>query len=100
MSNRAFSRNSIFNKLATLLSICSILNVGVLVTPAVGGTGPSCARAAGTNRMPQQSDSRPAQADMPAQQAWKDKSLSPDKRADLVIEQMTLDEKIQLVHGS
>ncbi len=28
-----------------------------------------------------------------------DKSLSPDKRADLVLEQMTLDEKIQLVHG-
>ena len=31
---------------------------------------------------------------------WMDKSLSPDKRADLVMEQMTLDEKIQLVHGS
>ncbi len=30
---------------------------------------------------------------------WLDKSLSPDQRADLVIEQMTLDEKIQLVHG-
>ncbi len=30
---------------------------------------------------------------------WMDKSLSPDKRADLVLEQMTLDEKIQLVHG-
>jgi beta-glucosidase len=30
---------------------------------------------------------------------WFDKSLSPDKRADLVIRQMTLDEKIQLVHG-
>ncbi len=28
------------------------------------------------------------------------KSLSPDKRADLVIAQMTLDEKIQLVHGA
>jgi beta-glucosidase len=28
-----------------------------------------------------------------------DKSLSPDRRADLVIEQMTLDEKIKLVHG-
>lgn len=28
-----------------------------------------------------------------------DKSLSPDQRADLVIEQMTLDEKIALVHG-
>jgi len=30
---------------------------------------------------------------------WMDKSLSPDKRADLVIAQMTLAEKIQMVHG-
>jgi beta-glucosidase len=30
---------------------------------------------------------------------WLDKSLSPDKRADLVIEKLTLDEKITLVHG-
>jgi beta-glucosidase len=29
-----------------------------------------------------------------------DKSLSPDKRADLVIAQMTLDERISLVHGT
>jgi beta-glucosidase len=28
-----------------------------------------------------------------------DKSMSPDKRADLLIEQMTLDEKVALVHG-
>lgn len=32
-------------------------------------------------------------------QPWIDKSLSPDRRADLVLSQMTLDEKIQLVHG-
>ena len=31
---------------------------------------------------------------------WSDKSLSPDRRADLLIEEMTLDEKIQLLHGS
>jgi beta-glucosidase len=30
---------------------------------------------------------------------WLDKSLSPDQRADLLIEQMTLEEKIALVHG-
>jgi len=30
---------------------------------------------------------------------WENKSLSPDERADLVIEKMTLDEKIQLLHG-
>src|SRR5215467_8261808 len=31
---------------------------------------------------------------------WMDKSLSPDRRAELVVAQMTLDEKIQLVHGA
>jgi len=30
---------------------------------------------------------------------WSDESLSPDVRADMVIKEMTLDEKIQLVHG-
>ena len=32
-------------------------------------------------------------------QAWMDSSLDPDTRADLMIHEMTLDEKIQLVHG-
>ena len=31
---------------------------------------------------------------------WMDRSLSPDQRADLVLQQMTFDEKIQLVHGT
>ena len=31
---------------------------------------------------------------------WMNKSLSPDQRADMLIEQMTLDEKISLLHGS
>src|SRR5208283_1085130 len=31
---------------------------------------------------------------------WMDKSLDADKRADLMIDEMTLDEKIQLVHGA
>jgi beta-glucosidase len=30
---------------------------------------------------------------------WSDKSLSPDVRADLVIKELTLDEKISLLHG-
>jgi beta-glucosidase len=30
---------------------------------------------------------------------WMDKTLPPDRRADMVIEQMTLDEKISLLHG-
>ena len=33
-------------------------------------------------------------------QPWMNTALSPDARADLVIAQMTLDEKIQLVHGT
>ncbi|HYW44068.1 MAG TPA: beta-glucosidase [Bryobacteraceae bacterium] len=30
---------------------------------------------------------------------WMDKSLPPDRRADMVMEQMTVDEKVGLVHG-
>ena len=30
---------------------------------------------------------------------WDDKNLSPDQKADLVIKEMTLDEKIAMVHG-
>lgn len=44
-----------------------------------------------------------AQGPRPAAQApngpWMNKSLTPDQRADMVIEQMTLDEKINMVHG-
>jgi beta-glucosidase len=35
----------------------------------------------------------------PAKRPWMDPKLSPDQRADLVLEQLTLDEKIALVHG-
>lgn len=35
----------------------------------------------------------------PKHYPWSDKSLSPDQRADMVIKEMTLDEKIQLLHG-
>ena len=35
-----------------------------------------------------------------AQQPWMDKSLSPDQRADLVLKELTLDEKIGLLHGN
>ncbi|HZO91358.1 MAG TPA: glycoside hydrolase family 3 C-terminal domain-containing protein [Chthonomonadaceae bacterium] len=31
---------------------------------------------------------------------WMDRSLSPDQRADMVLAEMTLDEKISLVHGA
>jgi beta-glucosidase len=35
----------------------------------------------------------------PKHYPWSDASLSPDQRADLVIQEMTLDEKISLLHG-
>jgi len=36
----------------------------------------------------------------PPPRPWMDTSLSPDQRADLVIKQMTLDEKMNFVHGT
>ena len=39
-------------------------------------------------------------AQEPATHPWSDKSLSPDVRADLVLKEMTLDEKIDLIHGN
>jgi beta-glucosidase len=39
-------------------------------------------------------------AGAPLQAKWMDKSLSPDERADLVLKELTLDEKIDLVHGN
>jgi beta-glucosidase len=35
----------------------------------------------------------------PKHYAWSDASLSPDERADMVLKEMTLDEKISLLHG-
>src|ERR1700735_4403282 len=35
-----------------------------------------------------------------AKQPWMNTSLSPEQRADLVLQQMTLDEKIVLLHGN
>jgi beta-glucosidase len=34
------------------------------------------------------------------QQAWMNPNLSPDQRAEMVLQQMTLDEKIDLLHGN
>src|SRR5437868_799995 len=36
----------------------------------------------------------------PKAQPWMNASLSPDERADLVLKQMTLDEKISMLHGT
>jgi beta-glucosidase len=45
-----------------------------------------------------QRSAQPA-ANQAASQAWMNPALDPDTRADLMVKQMTLDEKIQLVHG-
>src|SRR5262245_18685693 len=41
------------------------------------------------------SQTKPDTSKMP----WMNKALSPDERAEMVLGQMTLDEKIQMVHG-
>jgi beta-glucosidase len=41
----------------------------------------------------------PAQTEQAKNQPWMNKSLSPDERADMVLKQLTLDEKMNLVHG-
>ncbi len=38
-------------------------------------------------------------ANQPPKGPWMDKTLSPDRRSELLLEQMTLDEKLTLVHG-
>jgi beta-glucosidase len=43
---------------------------------------------------------QPPRKPEPPRGPWMDKSLPPDQRADMVIRQMTLDEKIQFVHGT
>jgi beta-glucosidase len=42
----------------------------------------------------------PASAQSASQQAWMNSSLSPDERASLVLKEMTLDEKISMLHGT
>src|SRR5450631_3940654 len=41
----------------------------------------------------------PGAQSRPKQHPWSDAGLSPDVRADLVIKEMTLDEKIMMLHG-
>jgi beta-glucosidase len=48
---------------------------------------------------PKPSAKKSAAGETKPAQAWMDPSLDPDTRADLMIHEMTLDEKIQLVHG-
>lgn len=41
----------------------------------------------------------PGQAQSGQRQKWMNTNLSPDERADLVLKQMTLEEKLSLIHG-
>jgi len=41
----------------------------------------------------------PGQQPEPKHYPWSDASLSPDVRADMVIKELTLEEKISLLHG-
>jgi beta-glucosidase len=49
--------------------------------------------------LPAQNPRRPRAEPPWAHAAWMDKSLSADQRADLVLKELTLDEKIDLLHG-
>ena len=42
----------------------------------------------------------PTQTPQPKTYPWSDASLAPDKRADMVVKELTLDEKISLLHGN
>jgi beta-glucosidase len=66
----------------TRLTLLVTLGLSLLAAPAFGQHRPQ------------------NQTDSPAQnQPWMNTSLSPDERAGMVIKEMTLDEKIDLVHG-
>jgi beta-glucosidase len=64
------------------LPLLSLLSISVALTPALA------------QHRPHQQNQNPA-----AGQPWMNTSLSPDQRADMVLQKMTLDEKIDLVHG-
>src|SRR5713226_6655614 len=63
--------------------IAAMLAVSVIVVPKFG-------RFHAHGQEDEQKQNRP----------WMNTSLSPDERADLVLKEMTLDEKIDLVHGN
>jgi beta-glucosidase len=70
-----------FSALSKRLTISSLV---ALLALALFGNRPAIAQ------------QHPDTAKMP----WMNKALDPDQRADMVLRQMTLDEKIQLVHGT
>ena len=69
-------------KYLTISFLAAVLSVAAFVPQQVQGQ----------NKAPKKPDI--------AQMPWMNKALSPDERADMVVRQMTLDEKIQMVHGT
>src|SRR5258708_30919606 len=70
----------LFPKLTRTVATSSLFTVIALAS--LGCVAAHAQNHSGTSKMP-----------------WMNKSLSPDERADMVLGQMTLDEKIQMVHG-
>jgi len=52
------------------------------------------------SQQPGQWAPQPSEQPTSQQRPWMDKSLSADQRADLLVKEMTLDEKISMVHGA
>ena len=73
---------TIFLCVALLVIVVVVAGVAPALTPELRGNDAAAAAAA------------------PQSQPWMDTSLSPDARADLVLKELTLDEKIDLVHGN
>jgi beta-glucosidase len=70
-------------KFGVLRSLVAVTTIGLFAV-----TLPACAQSA-----------TPAVKEVPVTGPWMNKSLSPDERADLVLKQLTLSEKIDLLHG-
>lgn len=68
------------------LKLLSIAAISVLVSPAFA-------------QHHHRNSSGASTSNPPASAPWMNRSLSPDQRADMVLQQMTLDEKIDLLHG-
>jgi len=68
--------------------VCAVL-LAPAVVRAQSAQAPAASSAKKTEPAAKTSSARP----------WTDRSLSPERRADLVIKEMTLDEKIVLMHG-
>ncbi len=85
--------NSRFAALGAVALLCGV----TAAAPLAGAQQtPAQKRAAARQQAQQEAQERARIAALP----WMNKSLPPDERADMVLKQMTLDEKISLLHGN